>query len=117
MITEITSGEFIVIGSGNVTNYEENSLLSFKLDIDNEKFEIVFDFIDDNNTEEVNLKAKVHNNKVTLECTNFNNPLGTGTTKAIEVAKISNKKLFINFSVSKLIKGPRNLSYTFYLKN
>ena len=116
MITEITSGEFIVIGSGNVTNYEEDSLLSFKLDIDNEKFEIVFAFIDDD-TEKVNLEAKVHNNKVTLECTNFNNPLGTGTTKAIEVAKISNKKLFVNFSVSKLIKGPRNLSYTFYLKN
>lgn len=116
MITEIKSNELTIIGSGNVTNYDSDSKLSFRIEIEKETFEVIFSFINDT-TDNVKLETKVHENQIILECTNFKNPLGAGTTKAIEIAKIKNKKLFINFNVSKLTNGPQNLNYTFYLKN
>ena len=72
-----------------------NLRLHFKF----EEFEFDFQmqFIVNEENPEQNLKLKIEGTLIRVECTNFNNPLGTGTIEPIEIATIDGKKLFIHF--------------------
>lgn len=72
-----------------------NLRLHFKF----EEFEFDFQmqFIVNEENPEEKLKLKIEGTLIRVECTNFNNPLGTGTIEPIEIATIDGKKLFIHF--------------------
>ena len=114
----INSDNYKILKSGTVMCFSKDSsinlICSFK-EI-NFSFEVEFDFLD-TETKEISMQKKIEeNNKIILECMNFNNTLGTATTRAIDLATINNKKMYINFLVTKLDNSPRVMHYTFYIE-
>lgn len=114
----VSSANYDILNSGLVTTFEYDSNIFFKLNFTylSFKFDLEFKFIDDD-TNEYSIEKKIdENNKIILECKNFNNEFGIGTTKAIEIATIRNKKMYMNFSVRTLSNTQRILDYTFYIE-
>lgn len=106
-----------IIDSGSISSFDSKSNIGFKLKIENQQINIVFNFSEDVDTNKLGLKTVVDkDNGIIIECINFNNPIGAGTVKAIELATVNGKKLYINFNVSKLNNGPHLINYTFYIE-
>ncbi len=117
MIIEKKSNDFLVVDNGVISSFDKDANISFKLNIEEEVFAIVFSFVQDNQKEGFGLRTKVESkNKIIVECINFDNPVGTGTVTPIELATINNKKFYVNFNVRKINNGPHMLSYTFYIE-
>ncbi len=62
-------------------------------------FELIFK--DDSQTSEMKVEAKTFDNKkgITLTFTNFNNNLGTGNVKPLQLGFLNNKTLFFNYRI------------------
>jgi len=109
------SGNFEVIDSGTLLAYSGYSDIEFDVQMNEEfAFILVFKFASDGKSEH-HLKSQVDDNKITITCINFDNTLGTGTSRPIELAVFEGKKIFINFWVYGLgKKTAREFSYTIY---
>lgn len=115
MIIEKSSSNYIILESGSVITYsnENGVLFSIKMD-DTFSFDLIIKFTG-NGEKQHQLQHNVSDNTITLNCVNFDNPLGTGTRKPIELATFNNKKVYINFWVNALgDKALKKISYTFY---
>ncbi len=115
MIIEKSSSNHVILESGSVITYsDENEVLfSIKMD-DSFSFDLLIKFTS-NGENQQQLHQSVSNNTITFDCVNFDNPLGTGTRKPIELATFNNKKVYINFWVTALgDKALKKISYTFY---
>lgn len=118
MDLSINSDNYKILKSGTAMSFNKDSSINFACDFKeiNFRFEIEFNFLD-TETKELGIEKKIEdNNKIIFECKNFNNTLGTATTKVIDLATINNKKMYINFLVTKLDNSPRVLHYTFYIE-
>lgn len=98
MITNISTGKYIITESNVVylTDKESDLILHFKVENDFE-FDFKFTFVTDSEDTSLRLQRKIDGNVSEVICTNFNNPFGTGTTEPLELANIDGKKLYIQF--------------------
>ncbi len=115
-ITISTSG-YKIIHTGIAILYEPNSELKITIAPGNKfVFNIILDFIKDDN-EGQKLDSKVEGNTIFFNCTNFNNPLGTGTQNPLFIATISGKEWYFHFWSYFMGNGVRKVEYTIFEKN
>lgn len=115
MTIEKTSSNHIILDSGSVITFDSTAELSFSCKMDDTfSFSIVLQF-ESNGDGKQGLKQSISGNTITMTCVNFNNPLGTGTTKPIELATFNGKKVYFNFFIHALGDNSlRKISYSFY---
>jgi len=69
----------------------------------------------DGGERELEQSVDTKTNIISLPCKNFDNSLGTGTTRPIELAIYQNKKIFLHFWVYSLGENSiRKIDYCFY---
>lgn len=116
-LVNIYSNGHKVLLSGSVVGFENNPSFTFELNDDdaNFNFKIIMDFVEDEKKEKADAETSVDNekNEVKIKCINFNNDLGTGLTRAIEIATIGGKKIFWRYICTKMNNLPI-LSYSIY---
>lgn len=115
MIIKKSSGNLDVLDSGALLAFSATSDVEFEVQLDETfTFNLVLKFAS-NGGDQHNIKSDVEGNKIIITCINFDNTLGTGTSRPIELAVFEGKKIFINFWVYSLgKKNAREVSYTFY---
>ncbi|MBQ2961097.1 MAG: hypothetical protein IJE09_07740 [Oscillospiraceae bacterium] len=115
MIIEKTSSNHIILDSGSAITFNSTAELSLSCKMDDTfSFSLVLQFESNGDGQHV-LKQSISGNTITLTCFNFDNPLGTGTTKPIELATFNGKKIYFNFFVYALgDKALRKIVYSFY---
>lgn len=115
MTIEKSSSNHIILESGSAITYSSAAELSFSVTMDDTfGFLLVLNF-ESTDEKQQNLKKNVSGNTITLTCVNFDNSLGTGTTKPIELATFNGKKIYFNFWVYALgEKSLRKIVYSFY---
>ena len=117
MLIEKTSSDHIILDSGSAITFNSTAELSLSCKMDDDfGFTLVINF-ESNGDKQRSLKQSVDGNTIQLTCINFDNSLGTGTTKPIELATYNGKKIYINFFVYALgEKSLRKIVYTFYME-
>lgn len=111
----INSGDYEVLFSGTVIQYEDNSI-SFHFDSKTYgKLSIIISFESDH-TNVPKIKAdKIDNRTLLIKLVNFNNSVGTGNVEPGEIGTYGGRKLLISYRVYRLAEAGRTLHYTFYL--
>jgi len=121
MISRIASRNYTVIDSGSSFLYDTNADIDFTVETEDVPFTVRLKFIKDDNSEHLLRKVVMpDNNLIEIICTNFNNPLGTGTTVPIELAKVNGKAIKLHFWAFILgteENGARRVDYTFFLED
>ena len=97
--TNIYSGNCELIDSHSVILFDSNEPVEIE-EIFNDQFKIRIQILNERNetgeqTIQINVDQK--QNLIKYKCFNFDNVLGTGTNKAIEVGVLGNKKIYIHF--------------------
>lgn len=115
MTIEKSSSNHIILDSGSAITYSSTSELSFSVKMDDTfGFLLVLKF-ESTGESQHEVKQNVSGNTITLTCVNFDNSLGTGTTRPIELATFKGKKIYFNFWVYALgEKSLRKIVYSFY---
>ena len=115
MEINIFTEEYEVIKSGTVLNAGSLDKITLEVSMsENFKFSIAICFAEDD-TKEKNLTVKIDNEKIVFTCTNFNNSVGTGLNRPIEIAQLSGKKVYFCFWVYALNeKSNKRIDYTFF---
>jgi len=115
MVIEKSSSNHIILESGSVITYSNSNEVHFSIKMDDSfSFDLILKFSSDDE-KQYRLEQNVTNNTITLDCINFDNPMGTGTKKPIELATFNNKKIYINFWVNSLGKNAlKKIAYTVY---
>lgn len=73
-----------------------------------------FVFKDSEEEKKATLSGEVVNNELVLSLTNFNNPMGSGTTKPMKFATYKESAMYLHFRVTALSDSDRTLYYTIY---
>lgn len=112
--TTIFSGNKMIIASGTVITFD-NEPITIKL-FENSQQKISLQFIFQTNTDikEPAMSTTVTRNTLIFTLTNFDNPIGTGSTKPINFAKYKNETLYLHFRVNALSESDKTLYYTVY---
>ena len=112
--TSIFSEQKEIISSGTVISFN-NEPITLKLFEDTTNV-VTLKFVFKNNPEEKKeaLSGKVINDTLVLTLTNFNNPIGSGTTKPMDFASYKGQNLYLPFRVTILYDSDRTLYYTIY---
>lgn len=97
MITGKYTDDYEILENDTVLLPGKVSNLRLHFKFEEFEFDFQMQFIENDENSEQNLKLKIEETLIRVQCTNFNNPLGTGTVKPIEIATIDGKKLFIHF--------------------
>lgn len=110
-----TSANYNILDAGSVITFNNSADLSFSITMENGfRFNLVLKF-ESTSGEKHELKNNVTGDTITLTCVNFDNPLGTGTTEAIELATVQQKKVYLHFLVNTLGNGTeKSVTYTLY---
>lgn len=111
------SSNFEIIDSGALIAYDNDSNVIMSIECDeNFTFNLKFVF-DSSDCKDHNLKLRIDDNTIELTCTNFDNALGTGTAKPIELATVNGKKVYLNFCAYSLLNNAmRKIDYTIYVE-
>lgn len=117
MKVTMETGNYRVLDSGTVFTFDSDSSLEFNMDFNESfQFNLILKF-ERNNTKKRDIKTEINDNNIILTCVNFDSSLGTGTSKAIELATFNGKKVFFNFWVYSLNeKSNRKVSYSLYIE-
>ena len=110
---EIRTGPYEVYADGTLINFEQERI-TFDF---GSSLKISMSFKDDNTQDDPVIKfVPINNNELELELVNFNNPLGTGTSKPIHVGTLQSRELYLNFKVYANNDKTNNVvHYTWYL--
>ena len=108
------SSDFVVLDAGSIITFSENSPCRFSISINSEESINVVICFEDNDTGQKDLFRTFDEktNSVKLICTNFNNPMGSGTAETIKLFTYKDKAIFINFWV--FLLGNTNLKRVDY---
>ena len=119
MITNIGTDKYHIIESNMILLFEKDANLTLSFKFDDFLFDIKLIFNTDDSIEG-GITKNVNGNKIEIKCTNFNNSLGTGTIKPIDIAIIDGKNLYIHFwshlYTSEKDASVRKLEYTVFLE-
>ena len=113
------SDKLIIIDCGSLITFSNNAPCRFVLNINNlATINVVISFNNDNSGKK-NLSRSVSddNSSVIITCTNFDNPMGTGTAEPIKILTYQDKAIFLNFWA--FLLGNTNLKridYCFYIE-
>ena len=114
------SGGINIIASGLGITFSKDADYNININFENDfLFSVQFMFIDQEPYEKPDLRftANEKSSIITLTCINFNDTVGTGTTKPINLATYRNKKIFINFWVRTTSKKEnREIKYCLYME-
>ena len=120
MISRIETGNAIIIDSGTVIAYSEDSPVKLHVEIAEDfSFSIEISF-EDRGGEEKGIRGTVDEkeNCIKINCINFGNSLGTSTTKPMELAIHKGKKISMHLWTTFLgqkDKGvTRKIEYSIY---
>ena len=97
--TNIYSGSYELINSKSVLYFESDAPLEIE-EIFDSSFKLTIRIIndkDDSGTHNLQFKVNPATNVIEYRCINFDNPLGTGTSKPIEICTVDGKKVYIHF--------------------
>ena len=89
-----------IIASGLGFTFGENSDFEVYLSFDEAfKFAVRFQFKDDTSTNKSSLKSTtdLDKNIITIICVNFNDFIGTGTLKPLDIAVYKDRKIYLKF--------------------
>jgi len=117
--TNILCGNCELIDSRSVILFDSNEPVEIE-EIFNSTFKIrIRIFNDRNETGEHSIQVSVDQNQNLIEykCFNFDNVLGTGTNKAIEIGSFGGKKMYIHFWIYAMGEGSsltRKLEYSIW---
>ena len=113
------SKEKKILDSGSIITFDSTADISFDVQFDNNfSFKLIFKFENDANNKSHSLNFNLLDNTITFSCVNFNNVLGTGTKKPLEIATVENKKVFITFWVTAMgLESLKRLDYSIYQEN
>lgn len=110
------SGNYRILDSGSVLAYSPEEGVDFLVEEEGLCFELHLRFVSVENAQQL-IRPEVEGNVITLTCVNFNEPLGTGTSRPIELAEANGKKLFVGFWAYLPGNGAaRKVDYTFYIE-
>jgi hypothetical protein len=119
VLADIRSGSMQVYKSGTVISSGSESVeFKFLFSPNHLRCELVF--IDNKENDEPDIKVipDLKTNKVVVTCTNFNNSIGTGTTKALKLGVVENKHFYLNFQVYAMQPSKQKvIHYTWYLED
>ena len=110
-----------VLNSGSVILHTFGTPISFHVEPGSGfSFDLIMDFKNDDKEQRLEIDSDVADNRIELNCFNFDNGLYTGTSKAFEIAKYENKSITMNFWSSVLGKAGnysgRRIDYTIYIE-
>lgn len=114
MNVEVRTKKYNIIKSGIVFIPREEDQLELHIQA-SETFEfmVVLKFVMKKDVEQ-NIEVEIKDNVITYICTNFKET-GTGTKEGVELATISNKKVYLNFWHYKMSdESPRKIEYSIY---
>jgi len=113
----IKAGANTILASGTAIAFEK-APLEFKLKGSSEEISVIFDFVDTgasgSNPEKLGAES-LGPGTLKLVLTDFNNVLGSGTTKPIKLGSLDGKDLFVHFRVYDLKGSDKMMHYAFYL--
>lgn len=119
MITKISTEKYYIIESNMILLFYKDSDLTLHFKFNEFSFDVKLIF-NTNNSIEGGITKNVNGNKIEIICTNFNNPLGTGTIEPIDIATIDGKNLYIHFwshlYMSEKDSSVRKIEYTVFLE-
>lgn len=112
--TSIFSAQKEIVSSGTVISFN-NEPITLQVFKDTTKV-FTMKFVFKNNEEEKNavLSGEVINNELILSLTNFNDPIGSGTTNPMKFASYKGQDLYLHFRVTTLSDSDKTLYYTIY---
>ncbi len=109
----IQIGDFEVIESGAVTSIDNKDVLFVLSDVI--RVRLTFKSSDD---QKATMNAAISNGELTFTLINFNNPLGTEFTDAIEIGTYQGRKLFLHIRVIGMNNSNNKvIIHTWYLGN
>lgn len=97
--TFIFSGNYELIDSKSILLFDNENPLEIE-EVFNDQFKVMLRIImvdDETKKYSIQYNVDVTKNIVEYKCFNFNNSLGTGTRKPIEVGNLEGKKFYIHF--------------------
>ena len=120
MKKELTSSKYLVIDSGCALSYDYSSDFVIRVSGVCGELDIIahFIFINDNNTREMSLNARIDEFNIFLMCTNFRGALGSGIIEPLEIGQKNGKKYYFRFWISDIGVNPtsRKIDYTLYVE-
>jgi len=107
-----SSGPAQVVDSGILISFKGESI-AIKL---NPVGSLVFRFVDDPSQPAPRMHGELTPSaRLTIHLTNFNNPVGTGSSEPLKIGREGDQTLYRNFRVYRLGGSPdRTLHYTIY---
>lgn len=117
MDISLKSGGNKILSSGTVLSYGAESNIEFfiKAEGDEIAFKIILQFDNDSNDKRPHTQIRPNLEDKTIEITCYNFPKAGTTKEPMNLATIDEKKILMNFSVSRLSdSGIRQVVYTFY---
>ncbi len=113
--TEKYSSNRKIITDGTIITWDAENGADLKINFQN-KFHVALRWMFPNDGKEKKLKIEIEDdNTMIFYCNNFNNSLGTGTSRPIEFATVDGRKTFIHFWVYRLGgTGTRKIEYCVY---
>ena len=112
--TQLFSKNKEIVSSGSVISFIGEPITLKLFDDDRQVVVLQFCFQKDVENKQQYMQTAISGDTLIFTLTNFDNPLGVGTTKPIDFAKYKGKKLYIHFRVTNLTDSDRTLHYSIY---
>lgn len=111
----VSSGQSTVIASGTIIQFNGQPI-EFNIDFPGFPLKVIMDF---KNSLDSKIKMEpqtMNNNTISLTLFNYNNPLGTGTTKALKIADYEGQNVYLNYKVYAFDgQSEKTVQYSFYI--
>lgn len=112
-LKKVCANGYRVITSGTVIGFKDLPEFTFELEQPGGfafQLKLIFDQKDGEGS---SVTTDVNDKNITMRCINFDNTLGAGFSKPIEIATVGGKKVFFKFVAHDMQHLPM-LNYTFY---
>jgi hypothetical protein len=113
---DVASGSSEVVASGSVISFKGDPV-TVTFGPPDDRLQLSFEFKDNPGAKDLRVEQLVEGSHMRLLLTNFNDPLGSGSSHPIQLGAIRERALFLNFRVYSLREADRTVVYTLYLAN
>lgn len=111
---KISVGDYEIYDSGAVISHDNKDVL---FEVKNLRVKIVFKNDPENKSYDAKISLPEDRSCLLFTLTNFNNSLGTGLTRPVEIGTINDTRLFLQFMVYRLGESDsRMISYTWLIR-
>ena len=103
-----------IISSGVMISFNQEPITIKVFEEGLQVVEVKFVFQNDSNIKDPKMLTNVEDDRLVFTLINFNNPIGTGSTKPINFATYKGCPLYIHFRVNSLGETDKSLYYSIY---